>query len=334
MPYEILLFEPRVGLNLQPKVAKNIFREKRLHPDSADLINDEIERIFANPNAFNGEKALFYFKDDADRSVLKIVPEDYASVLASAKLGRSPQEGKFLRPHYAAGVIVVCKTSDNKIVIGSRDASRSKLDPTDYPLQFPCGFIDVNEEFYQVAQSGDSVWLNDELIKNAKRELREEVLNFSDEQLTKSQSIGAIYETKQWPTKAGGIKDVHVIKSFVVAVEVSLSAQEILEKREAAILELNRNLELERSLPSNEERLKYLEVQKKDFDEMTQMGFVEFSRLSLILGSGTGREAEILFEGKNRKFVAEHGMALDLVARPRTSVVGALVEEEKDSRSI
>ncbi|MCE3254661.1 MAG: hypothetical protein K0R25_155 [Rickettsiaceae bacterium] len=315
MIYKLLIFDDE--LNLTPKVAEHSYPNKKGHEKGQELIIDKRNQIKKNPLVFNGARALFYFKDKEleDGNILKIVPEDYASVLAALELNRNEEtiaaaqaKGQFLRPHFVAGVIVLCKTSDDKIIIGSRDANRDKADPTKYPLQFPCGFIDVNEEFYDQMREGNINLLKQAIIGDAKRELREEVLNFNDDEILKTQPLAAIYETKKWPRKeekGGGTKDVHVIKSFVIEVDVNMTYAEIAEKRAAAIDELKAKLDAD---PQNKE----LRQQKKDFDEMTQMGYIDVQELpALLAGKANGTEAEINFDGKPRQFVAEHGMTLD-----------------------
>ncbi len=312
MPYKIISGDEIP--NFLPKVAKHSFAEKRLQ-ESRQEIGREAEAITQDPTKFNGEKALFYFKDEPSEG-LKIVPEDYASVVASSKKSArdaAPGSGQYLRPHFAAGVIVACKTSDGKIIIGSRDANRSKTDPTTYPLQFPCGFIDVDNSFYELMRGNQNPQpLMDKIISDGLRELREEVINFEDDKISAANLISAIYETKQWPQKeekGGGTKNIHVVKSFIIAVDVNLTYAEIEAKRNQQILDLNQRL---RETPEDNA----LKKQKKDFDEMTQMTCVEISQLPEVLAakSNVGTDVEIEFDGKNRKFVAEHGATLNALA--------------------
>lgn len=321
MPYQLLPFNQESGFNLEPKVAKHSFADKTGHEKGKELIDAKVEQINNNPNAFNGEKALFYFKDESqpDSNFLKIVPEDYASVSAAAEVNKNPktladaaEKGQFLRSHYVAGVIIACQTADDKIIIGSRDANRNKDDLTQYPLQFPCGFIDVNEAFYDKMRQGNAALLHETINGDAKRELREEVLNFDDAEILQAQPLAAIYETKQWPVKeakGGGTKNVHVIKSFVIQVKVNATYAEVEERRDATIKKLDEDLKLD---PKNKELLQ----QKKDFDEMKTMGCVDVARLpELLAGKANGTEVEINFDGKPRKFVAEHGITLDAVSQ-------------------
>jgi hypothetical protein len=209
MPYEFRSFTEESLDGLTPKIAKNTYANKGLHDDaSRRLIENEMAKI-----AFNGEKSLFYFKPEDP--TLKLVPEDYASVTAALKHNRADGAGAaagapYLRPHYVAGVIAVCRTSDGQIIIGSRDASRSKSDPSEYPLQFPCGFIDVNDAFYKAVSDGGSDFLNEELEKNAQREAREEVGEAIDGKMLGSRVLGCIYETKTWrrsPKEDGSPKE-------------------------------------------------------------------------------------------------------------------------------
>ncbi len=338
MPYQILPFDPRNGFSLNQKVAKHPFADKTGHEKGKELIDAKVAQIASNPLAFNGEKALFYFKDKEleDGNILKIVPEDYASVSAALEVNRNPQtiasaqeKGQFLRPHYVAGVIVVCQTADDKIIIGSRDANRDKVDSTKYPLQFPCGFIDVNEDFYNKMRQGNPDLLYETIISDAKRELREEVLNFDDTEISRTQPLAAIYETKQWPVKeekGGGTKNVHVIKSFVIQVNVNMTYDQIEGRRNATIEKLNEDLIAD---PKNENFLQ----QKKDFGEMTKMGYIDLAQLpDLLAGKADGTKTEINFDGKPRQFVAEHGMTLDAVSQhladktPRSSTQSSSVK--------
>jgi hypothetical protein len=299
MTYKIRPFHPTKGLGLTPKVAKHEFAEKRGHEEGKKLIENKVKQIKDNPKAFNGKKALFYFKDEEleDREILKIVPEDYASVSTALEINRNKEllnKDQFLRSHFSAGVIVLCKTSDNKIIIGSRDAARNKEDPTKYPLQFPCGFIDVNDSFYQDMQKKDSAnLLNKAIVSDAKRELTEEVLGFSNSEIIDAKIIAAIYDTKQWPVKeekGGGEKNVHVIKSFVVALNVDMTYKKIKKRRS--------------------------EVPPKDFNEMTVMGYIEIDKIPELLSEKeNGTKVAINFDGKERLFVAEHGLTLDAVSQ-------------------
>lgn len=319
MPYGIASLADFVEFNT--KLAKNSYAQKRGHEEGAKLIAKKAEEIDANPNQFNGAKAMFYFKnsDLEDGNILKIVPEDYASVSTALALNKdsttieaAAQKGQYLRPHFVAGVIVACRTADNQIIIGSRDANRNKVNPSEYPLQFPCGFIDIDEKFYDKVKTGSISELADELSQNGLRELREEVINFSDEQINRVQPISAIYETKKWPTKDGETKDVHVIKSFVVEVYVNLTYAEIAAERERQIIELTQKIAV---TDPNSAEIEELKQQQKDFGEMTQMGSIASSDLAALLQGKKGNEVEINFDGKPRKFVAEHGLTIDSVAQ-------------------
>lgn len=340
MTYKIIPLNQINGFSFKPKVAKNSFARKTGHEKGRELIDAKVSAIESNPLAFNGEKALFYLRDvmQEGEKTLKIVPEDYASVSAALEVNRDSQaaiKGQFLRPHYAAGVIILCKTTDDKIIIGSRDANRDRDDPTKYPLQFPCGFIDVDEAFYSEMQKGQDALLYQALFKDAKRELKEEVLNFNDAQILHVELLAAIYETKQWPVKeekGGGTKDVHVIKSFVIEVNVNMTYDEISDKRNAEIKKLRDQLDAD---PKNKELLR----QEKDFGEMKVMGCVDIKTLpELLVGKTDGTKAEIDFDGKERKFVAEHGMALDAIVRaaelpknsPQYSCAKAVASLEKE----
>ena len=161
-------------------------------------------------------------------------------------------------------------------------------------------------------QQGNADLLYETIISDAKRELREEVLNFSDTEISQAQPLAAIYETKQWPAKeekGGGFKDAHVIKSFVIQVDVNMTYAEIEQRRNEEIQKLNEALVLD---PRNLDLLQ----QKKDFDEMTQMGCIDAAQLpELLAEKANGTKVEIYFDGKPRQFVAEHGMTLDAVAQ-------------------
>ncbi len=317
MPYKVKTFNQENGFNLRPKVAQNSFANKSSHQEEGrSLIAAKAAKLESDPLAFNGEKALFYFKDED--SVLKIVAEDYASVLAASEVNRNQavveeakEKGQFLRSHFAAGVIAVCHTADDKIIIGSRDVNKDKVDPTKYPIQFPCGFIDVTEDFYNKMKEGKPDLLREAIISDAKRELREELLNFDDSQISQSpQLLAVIYETKKWPVKeekGGGTKDVNVIKSFVIQINVNLTYLEIEERRAATIEKLQADL---RTDPANKDLLQ----QEKDFNEMTKIGCIDLAQLPEILAGKTdSTKVEIHFDNKPRQFAAEHGMTLDAV---------------------
>lgn len=324
MSYEFRSFTelPRVALDgLDPKVAKHDYVSKGLHnTESLALIEAEKATI-----AFNGEKSLFYFK--LGDSTLKIVREDYASVTAALKHNRVDGAGAaagapYLRPHYVAGVIAVCRTSDGQIIIGSRDASRSKSDPSEYQLQFPCGFIDTNDAFYEAVSKGGSGFLNEYLKENAQREAREEVGEAIEGKFSSYRVLGCIYETKKWrrsPKEDGSAKegpetkDVCVIKSFVVEVNLNATFAEIVAARAAEVEFVNTKLE-EADLPAEERE--NLQQRKKDLGEMTRMGAIpERDAAGLVTGSTTYDKVRVEFDDKPRPFVAEHGVTLSLVAK-------------------
>jgi hypothetical protein len=147
--------------------------------------------------------------------------------------------------------------------------------------------------------------------------MNEEVIEFSPDQITGTAVLGAIGADKKWPKKDGSTKDVRVIKSFVVEVAVGLTFDEIAKQRAEQVASVNEAL---KSNPTN-----LALVQKvKDFGEMTVMSCIDLAQVpGLLSGKIDGTEAELNFDGRERKFVAEHGEVLDIVSHMRSPALVA-----------
>lgn len=320
MTYQLYQFPVEGLANATVKLAQNSFEKKTVHNGAGqEIISKKRNEIALSGCGSNDEKVIIYFtRDETGETLFKVVSEDYASFLAAVELNHKINSGEkvegYLRPHFAAGAIAVCKTSDDKIIIGSRDASRDRIDYFAYPLQFPCGFIDVNQKFYDEIKYNNPELLNQDIIDNARRELFEEILHFSDNKILRSNLVAAIYEEKKWRRKTeqgDDFKNVNVVKSFIVEFDVSLTFDEILQRRNTEIAELYQKLQ--RDDLSEIEREDLL-CRKKDFDEMTVLGFIEEKEIVTLLAKhGSGFNVGINFDGRMRRFVAEHGLVLDVI---------------------
>lgn len=269
------------------KISKKTFRDT--------LSSQDLETVESRANAItasggeNRSKILCYLDTSKglDQSKIKIKLSEYAC----HNVGIS-------KKNFVSGVIVLCKTSDDKFIIGSRDASKAKDDPQNYPLQGPCGFM---EEKYQIGDKSAFTKLKDQslsfeqfVIENGIRELKEEILPFEDHEIIDKELIGGIFVVRQWPKKIHktrdqpSTKDIANFKSFIVVVNVSLTFDEIQELRGTS-------------------------RKPVDFDEITLIqGLTEEQINEQSLGKKP-TEIELDFDGKKRKFVAEHCLLLPII---------------------
>jgi|GEM_PF-5182995 len=266
---------------ISPKTAKKSYDEKHDEKARSFVEAGWAQAVAKNPKMTNGSKAIFYTKEGADSNTLKIVASDYAHFIAALKKDK-PEDIK-LRPHFATGVAVACITSDGHVIVGSRDANRDKKDPTQFPAQFPCGFIDTDQAFYE--QIKNRKGLHDTIVQNGLRELQEEVFNFQEAgiEIRNPQFIGGIYKTQTWPSKETGQKEILNFKTLVVKCEVDITFAELEAMRQAK--------------------------PPIDHHEMVTMGAVKSADVM-----GMNPESTVSLEGKKRQFVAEHGYALPLLA--------------------
>jgi hypothetical protein len=91
--------------------------------------------VMQNPKMFNGNQIVVEVTEDG----YIIMPVKYAQALASGK-------GVIAERFVVAGVAAAIITKDDKLIVGSRDAARDKVDSTKYPLQVPNGGLDFDVE--------------------------------------------------------------------------------------------------------------------------------------------------------------------------------------------
>lgn len=294
-PYQIAKINDSLSQIFAIKMGKNSLQSRLYKIDEGEKYQNAIKEIDEsakkaiesnNSNIpFNGKKLVFYFKDqinyqensnlskESEKSQLKILDSDYATFRAT--IGNPNSQYK----HFPAGVIAAVITSDNKIIIGSRDANRDKNDSTIYPLQMPCGFIDPDKEKSDI---------NKLIIDNAIREVQEELYGEAD--FLDCKIIGLISQTKDWYGKPekheDAKKQVNDIKSFIVACYVKQTYQEI---------EVNRN-----------------NKNTKDIHELSQISSLDINEDNLKNLISNNVKSNFYFDSKERNFVAEHSAALYL----------------------
>lgn len=271
------------------KVAKSSYGNKHSHAQAFIESNWKmtVEAAgAANRTApFNGEKAIAYIKPGTDDdSVFKVVPSDYANLLASAKKTDAVQDPDGMRKHFVMGIIIVCVTKDNEVIVGSRDANWDKTNPESLMGQFSAGFIDPNEAFY--AQASTVSGLKQAFRDTALKELREEVFEFPAETITETKLLGGITQLRMWPSKRSGNKAIENVKSVIVQVDVNMSAAEIMRARETNPPE--------------------------DFHEMTVMTAMPFDDMVQMKDAPS-----VFLEGSPREFIAEHAVVPSVIAAAR-----------------
>ena len=281
------IFAIKIGQNpLQSRLHK--IKEGENYQNAVKEINDSAKKAIESNSSnipFNGEKLVFYFKDqvnyqennnlskDNEKSQLKVLDSDYATFRAT--IGNPDSQYK----HFPTGVIVAVVTLDNKIIIGSRDANRDKNNSTIYPLQMPCGFIDLDKKENDI---------NKLIVDNAIREVQEEL--YGDAEFLDCEIVGLISQTKNWygkPEKyTDSKKQVNNIKSFIVACYVKQTYEEIKENRNSK--------------------------NTKDIHELSQISSFDIDIKNLEALDYSNVKFNLDFDGKERNFVAEHSAALYL----------------------
>lgn len=266
-------------------ISDKIFRDTL---DSKDLETVESRaKIITTNGGENRSKILCYLteKKTLDQIKTKVKLSEYAchNVAISKK-------------NFVSGVIVLCKTSDDKFIIGSRDASRAKDDPQDYFLQAPCGFMENYEIGNELAfdkLKDRSLSFKEFVIENGIKELKEEILPFEDHEIDEKELIGGIFVVRQWPKKnlqdpdQSLTKNIANFKSFIVVTKVSLSFKEIQQLRQTS-------------------------RQPKDFHEITLIEGLSSKQINEQSSERKPIEIAIDFDGKSRKFAAEHCLVLPI----------------------
>lgn len=128
------------------KISEKAFRDTL---SSQDLVTVESRaNAITAGGGENRSKILCYLNASKglDQSKIKTKLSEYAC-----------HNVEISKKNFVSGAIVLCQTSDDKFIIGSRDASRAKDDPQNYYLQAPCGFI----ENYQIGD--ESAFLNSKI---------------------------------------------------------------------------------------------------------------------------------------------------------------------------
>jgi len=267
------------------KISEKAFRDT--------LSSQDLETVESRANAItasggeNRSKILCYLdaSKGLDQSKIKIKLSEYAC----HNLGIS-------KKNFVSGVIVLCKTSDDKFIIGSRDASKAKDDPQNYSLQAPCGFMEnyqIGDELAFAKLKDQSLSFEQFVIENGIRELKEEILPFEDHEIIDKELIGGIFVVRQWPKKIHktrdqpSTKDIANFKSFIVVANVSLTFDEIQELRQTTRKPI-------------------------DFHEITLIQGLTSEQINEQSLEKKPTEIELDFDGKKRKFVAEHCLLLPI----------------------
>jgi hypothetical protein len=217
--------------DLKPRIAKTTYTNKH-RTEEKEYVSKNWEFLQQrNPNSFNGDKAIFYTKEGKDSGILKVVKSDYANV--SAALQKDKPTNIQLRQHFVSGVAIVAITSDDMIIVGSRDTTRDKNDPTKYLAQFPCGFLDITDNFYERIATPEG--FKEVVIENGLKEFEEELLECGKcgVTITEPTFVGGIIKRQTWPSKSEESKEKQILnfKTFVVSVRLNKTFEEICNLR-------------------------------------------------------------------------------------------------------
>ncbi len=269
------------------KVSKGSFTERAGHQESD--VKSWIERVWSceaqkNPKIFNGDQTTIYSRPD-DNGHLKVLHNDFATVCASRDANKKPE--LHLRDHFNPGVIILCRTSDGKILV-----SKNRADEGDV-LQFPGGFIG-GEKYKKTENIIADLRKNPECLINiinetSLREGAEEILKSFKDSHPKQEYLGYIGKKFNWPSKTNesGTKKVVSIKSFVVLAETALSSKELTGQRDSDLPE--------------------------DAGELPKVKFLDEKEALMAISS----HKPVNVEGKEIPFIVEHREALSILQRAK-----------------
>lgn len=140
----------------------------------------EKSKLGRSPTMFNGH-------------VMSVYQVDNGIVIEPRRFYQNIEWQNFLakEPFLMCGVVSLLLTSDNKIIIGSRDISKGDKgkDQRTFSLQLPCGFMDSTEKSIQSLKKGEATF-DDVVCQNARKELEEELCHFGKGELSKGEVIG------------------------------------------------------------------------------------------------------------------------------------------------
>lgn len=270
---------------IEVKISDKAFTDN-LGSQNIETVESKANAIIANGGE-NRSKILCYFNADktTDQKKIKVQLSQYACHNVAVS-----------KEHYACGVIVFCITSDDQLIIGSRDASRAKNDPQNYPMQAPCGFMEnypIGDESAFDKLLDKSLSYQEFVIENGIRELKEEILPFEDCEIIKKELIGGVLVLRDWPEKnpqnpdQPSTKKIANFKSLIVVIKVSLSFEEIQQLRQTS-------------------------RKPKDYHEITLIEGLTRAQINEYSLGKKPTEIAIDFDGKIRKFAAEHCLVLPI----------------------
>ena len=266
-------------------VSKQQFRETLNHQDQK-IIETRANEIKSRGEEIR-QKILCYISLNKDplNQKHKIVLSDYAC-----------HNQPISKKHNVGGAIILCETSDQRLIIGSRDVSRKEKDSDNYFLQCPCGFLEnyqIEGESAMDKLKKNSLSFEEFIIENGIRELKEEILPFEDHEITEKKLFGGIFVLREWPKKIPQepdqplTKKIANFKSFIVVTKVSLSFEEIKELRKTS-------------------------RKPQDFDEITLIDGLTRHEIRELCSHKKPIEIVKNFDGKERKFISEHCLVLPI----------------------
>lgn len=225
-----------------PVIAKKTFGKRTTHESEevtswADKVWEEKKGV--NSKIFNGGQLAVYCRPNKDDS-FKVVKTDFKLVSSSRRTAGVVVKGeKHVRPealplrdHFNVGVIILCVTQDNKLLININKDKEGK--PRD--LQFPGGFIGgdkgitVDDLIAHIQEDGS---LYNVVAGTVVKEGTEEIVrNFKDSVEGKSLCLGYIGKPFSWPKKGDSEpKERFSIKSFVVLQRSKQTFAELMGER-------------------------------------------------------------------------------------------------------
>ena len=228
------------------------------------------QRLINNPDEFDGNVLVTNFNDSDE--VFTLTPSKYSSFVAA-------QRG-IVNLHTPSGTACLVITKDNKLVIGSRDKEKNAKDPSQYPIQFPSGLHDYNEEqSHFLKQLNDSKSDGKDRVglffeNEGKREMLEELASIEDCNI---ESLGVIGFT------TGKIGRAEMVKTVFALYKINLTFQELDEKRGVE--------------------------RPKDFGELSMIQGISLENIVDILNNGSA----IDFDNKNRRFADYQSTGLQLL---------------------
>ncbi len=295
--YSYQLFDSDFKELENAKIGKKELSNKLKNTNEFEKYEDEKKalesglREYKGQRLYNGNLYVLYSKEEEP---IKIKNSDFATLSVS-------RNGDSKLQHFAIAVSTILLTSDNKIIICSRDASKKDEDPTDYPLQFPCGYIERPSD--ESRKSKDGAFDNQDMRKIKQNELTSSyILDFalketSEELLDKkylklidgsSKIIAVISQEKTFINKNGLEKKVENYRGFVVFARTELNFDQITRIRE--------------------------ENPPKDIHEATKIGYIDLcvENIDALINDLERKKLDftINFDKKERKFVAEQSVTL------------------------